>query len=118
MSTPTTDAPQSETPAETPVVDLTVSAADSCSICTRALKHCDVVLLGKNKEDQNITVHPECLTNDSPVKSLNMIHVHVAEGKTVSPAKRLVIQKRIKALYKAIAIANAKRAAEETGQSQ
>lgn len=116
MSTPASDVPQTQDiavqPAPTPVV-----ASKVCSICSHDLKHCDVVLLGKNKEDQDITVHPECLTKDSPVKSLNMIHVHVTEGKTVSPAKKIVIQKRIKALYKAIAIANAKKA-QETGQSQ
>lgn len=93
-----------------------VVPSTSCNLCNQPLKHGAVTMLGKTSEDKDITIHPECLTKNSDVKSLNHIHIHLEEGKQVSSAKRLVIQKKVKALYKAIAIANAKKA-QESGKA-
>lgn len=96
MSTPATDAKPLPT---------------TCVLCTKALKHADVVLIGHSDTNEEIAVHPNCLmpgVNDK-IKDLKVVHVHVEPGKRISPAKQLVVRKTIKAIYKAIAMANAKR---------
>lgn len=90
------------------IPEILATPLKTCSLCNQTLKHGAVTMLGKNREDQDIVIHPECMTKNSNIKVLSNIHVHLDEGKKVSSAKKLVIQKRLKALYKAIAIANAK----------
>jgi hypothetical protein len=121
VSTPTSDAPEIVTPdvssiTETPVKSPAITPSNTCALCGQQFKHGAVTMLGKNNANSDITIHPECLSKGSDVKSLDLIHVHLDPGKQVSPARQLVIRKRVKALYKAVAIANAKKA-QEAGQT-
>lgn len=115
MSTPATDTP-AEAPAlqESTAPDAKTPAIipTTCFLCTKDIKHAEVVLLGHSDTDADIAVHPNCLipgVNDK-IKDLKLIHVHIEKGRAISPAKQIIVKKNIKAIYKAIAIANARRA--------
>lgn len=96
MSTPSSDAP------------VTVP---SCLLCEKPLETADVVLVGKSTEDKDISVHPQCLggERDKLIKQLIHVHVHVAPGERVTPAKQIVVKKRAKEIFKALALANHKK---------
>lgn len=120
MSTPTSDSPETntidmsqvkETTTEVtePVVDLTTSEQwkSLCSLCNRPLEHCDVTIIGTNKKDENIVFHPHCLREGSDIKAMNQIYVHVEKGQRISSAKKLIIQKRYRAIIRNVQKANA-----------
>lgn len=79
-----------------------------CHLCEKTLKHTEVLLYGDSPENTKILVHPRCLgphTNNK-VKALNQVHIFTEPGKNVSPAKALIIKKKVKEIFKAVAIAN------------
>ena len=94
----------------TPSID-TPAVSTTCHLCEKAIKHADVILIGHASDDKTISVHPACLTagKNPKVKDLDGVHVYTEKGKAISPAKLLVVKKRIKEIYKAIAIANERR---------
>lgn len=100
MSTPSTDAPATD-----PV------AVPACLLCEKPLETADVVMVGKSTEDKNITVHPQCLggERDKLIKQLIHVHVHVTPGERVSPAKQIVVKRRVKEIFKALAAASHKK---------
>lgn len=122
MSTPTTDVPEA-TAAEAPALQESTAPdaktpaniPTTCFLCTKAIKHAEVVLLGHSDTDADIAVHPNCLmpgVNDH-IKDLRLIHVHIEKGKAISLAKQIVVKKNIKAIYKAIALANHRKQAKK-----
>ena len=86
-----------------------------CCLCEKALEHSDVVIIGTSPDDKPVSVHPRCLVpgKNEKIKDLKEIHIHTEPGKRISPAKTIVVQKRIREIRKAIAIANEKRRQEE-----
>lgn len=67
-------------------------------------------MMGLSTEDKEIMVHPYCLGSekDKLIKQLIRVHVHVAPGEAVSPAKQIVVKRRVKEIFKALAVANHK----------
>jgi|SRR5581483_6476607 len=118
MNTPETDA-KTETPALVETSTLGAKGPENiptvCFLCTNKIKHADVVLLGHSDTDVDIAVHPNCLlpgVNDH-IKDLKLIHVHVEKGQRISPAKMIVVKKTMKAIWKAITVANARKQQEK-----
>src|SRR5277367_6771632 len=82
-----------------PVEKPKLEAATLCTICSKNLKHGDVVMLGRDKDGYGITVHPRCVQRHSNVKTLEQMHIHLDPKRPVSNAMRRIIQSRVKVLY-------------------
>ena len=112
-----------DTMAPTPVAEVTPTPfvpPTVCFSCERDLKHADVVMLGLSVADASIAIHPHCLKpgKNEFVKSLSQVHVHVEPGRPISPAKTIVVRKKIKEIFKAAAIANERKKQEAKAQEE
>jgi hypothetical protein len=77
-------------------------------------------MVGTSMEDKNISVHPYCLggERDKLIKNLANVTVHVEPGRSVSPAKQIVVKRRVKEIYKALqkaAVAKRQQAQHDAG---
>lgn len=108
MVTQTTDSKDPVLETKVAEVAASLTAKDTCIGCNK-IKHGDVIFSGKTTEGQAIFVHPECLGSGLNIKSVDKANVFVEAGKVISPARGIVIKKRLKAIHKAIAIANYKK---------
>lgn len=90
----------------------------TCFLCDQAIEHAQVVMVGLDTKEVTIRVHPQCLGSDKDklIKQLFHVEVHAEPGRTISPAKQIVVKKRVKEIYKALAIANEMKRRQEAGK--
>ena len=102
--------PVLEKPAKTPTV---------CFFCENPLEHADVAIIGTSVEDKMIVVHPRCMNpgKNDKIKNLSNIYIHLDEGRSISPAKQIIVSKRVREIMRAVRKANEARQLKEQQSS-